>query len=86
MGSRIIGSIGWMKKIIQIDKTQITFSYLMYVEANSLSWLLEKVSLCPEVIPISGFPCISTEINDLCLPSQTNSNQLSNVTPSSQML
>ncbi len=48
----------------------------MYVKANSLIsiiWLLESVSLCPKVIPISGFPCISTKINDLCLASQTNS-------------
>jgi len=48
-------------KIIQIDKSQITLSYLMYVEARFLiiiCKLLESVYLCPKVIPLSRFHCM----------------------------
>ncbi len=41
-------------KLIQIGKSKITLSYLMYVNAYSLiiiSRLLESVCLCPKVIP-----------------------------------
>ncbi len=43
---------------MQANMSQITLSYLMYIEAHSLiiiSWLLESVCLCPKVIPLSGF-------------------------------
>jgi hypothetical protein len=47
-------------KFIQDNKSQITLSYLMYIEAHSLiiiSWLLESVCLCFKVVPLSDFLC-----------------------------
>jgi hypothetical protein len=45
---------------MQADMSQITLSYLMYIEAHSLmiiSRSLESVCLCSKVIPLSGFHC-----------------------------
>ena len=59
-----------MKMIqIQIDKSQITHSHLMYIEANLLiitSWLLESVCLCNKVIPLSGLQCSSAITISAC--------------------
>ena len=63
MGSWIMGSIGYGDQIYQIDKSQTTFSYIMYIEAHSviiIRWLLESDCLCPKVIPLSGLHFIWT--------------------------
>ena len=43
-----------------LTKSQITLSYLLYIESHShliISWLLESIYLYPEVIPLSSFHC-----------------------------
>jgi hypothetical protein len=50
--------ISRLKGFNQIDKSQITLLYLIYLEARlliNISWLLESVCLCPTVIKLMKF-------------------------------
>ncbi len=52
-------------KFITFDNSQTTISQLMYVKLIFLlcriNRLLESISLCPKVIPLSATHCIETE-------------------------